>query len=103
MYKTQTHYYVTIFENVFIVLSFLGRSVQGPGSDSKYKSEKEKEYEENTRRGKRKKLLTLGLGGGLLIGAALGYKASQTAKKPQISNDSVTKDYILENKPPYFR
>jgi len=80
----------------------LGRSVQGPGSDSKYKSEKEKEYEENTRRGKRKKLLTWGLGGGLFIGAALGYKASQTAKKPQISNDSVTKDYILENKPPYF-
>ena len=44
-----------------------------------------------------------GLGGGILLGGALGYRASQARDKDQISNDSSVKEYLMETKPPEFR
>ena len=76
--------------------------MSGPGADAKYKSADEKENEENKRKGKKKKILLGGLGAGVLLGAYLGFKATQSKKSP-IFNDSLEKDFILETKPPEFR
>ena len=83
---------------------FSGTPIQGPGLDAKYKSEEERAKEEESKQGaKRRKILVSGLGGGLLVGALLSYRSLQTNNKTQISNDSVNKDYLLDEKPPYFR
>ena len=72
--------------------------------DARYKSEEERAKEEESKQGaKRRKILVSGLGGGLLVGALLSYRSLQTNNKTQISNDSVNKDYLLDEKPPYFR
>ena len=74
----------------------------GPGADAKYKSEEEKENEKNRQKGRKKKILVGGLCAGVLLGAYLGFKASQSKKSP-IVNDSLEKDFILDTKPPEFR
>jgi len=79
-----------------------GAGLNGPGADNKYKSEKERDEEDSKRKGKKRKILMGGLGGGLLLGAVLGYKASQSKNNSQIVNDSVQKEYLLDSKPPYF-
>ncbi|XP_023322248.1 prostaglandin E synthase 2 [Eurytemora carolleeae] len=78
-----------------------GVCMSGPGADAKYKSADEKEDEENKRKGKKKKILLGGLGAGVLLGAYLGFKATQSKKSP-IVNDSLEKDFILDTKPPEF-
>jgi len=80
-----------------------GSILGGPGADHKYKTEQEKKDEEAKKKGKKRKILLGGLGGGLVIGGLLGYKASRAEKKGQLSNDSSTKEYILDTKPPEFR
>lgn len=75
----------------------------GPGAADKYKTEEEKKQDEAKKKAKKRKILMTGLGAGVILGGLIGFKSSQDAKKAQISNDSLVKEYILQNKPPEFR
>jgi len=79
-----------------------GLGLYGKGADDKYKTEEERNEEETKKKGKKRKILLGGLGGGILLGALVGYKTSQSSKKSQIINDSLQKEYLLESAPPQF-
>jgi len=77
---------------------------KGPGADHKYQSQEERE-EKAQASSRKKKIVITGLVGGILAGGLLTYynyrkRLSQNIKS--IGNDSQTKEFLLDNAPPYF-
>jgi len=77
------------------------RDLRNPDS---LKSPKKPISEEEEKKIRRKKLLIGGILGGALVGSIFAYKSlNKNNKLHQISNDGMTKDYLLEEAPPYFK
>jgi len=83
---------------------FVSSSLCGPGADSKYQSQEEKE-EKNQATKKKNKILLVGLLTGTAVGGLLAYNNYRKKKlesNTSFGNDSQTKDYLLQDAPPFF-
>ena len=76
----------------------------GPGADDKYKSQEERETEQQNKSKQRKqRLLTSALVGGTAMGCAWGYLNYKASRKVDpIGNEDGVKQYMMQSPPPEF-
>jgi len=76
----------------------------GPGADNKYKSEDQRENEQQKVKQGKNRVLGISVVGGLVVGGLWSYANYKNKKKEEaIGNDDTIKQYLLAEAPPKFK
>ena len=76
----------------------------GPGADNKYKSEDQRDQEQQKIKQGKNRVLGASVVGGLVVGSLWSYLNYKNKKKEEvIGNDATVKQYLLDEAPPKFK